>query len=76
MEAAARDPAFLELYDSVMARFDVELSKGSNWCGEENIDKLHGQIAYFSAEYAIHNSLPIYAWWLGGFGGRYLQRGI
>jgi glycogen phosphorylase len=69
MEAAARDPAFLELYDSVMARFDVELSKGSNWCGEENIDKLHGQIAYFSAEYAIHNSLPIYAGGLGVLAG-------
>jgi starch phosphorylase len=69
LEAAARDPAFLELYDAVMQKFDDEMSKGHDWCGQTNPDKPAGQIAYFSAEYAIHNSLPIYAGGLGVLAG-------
>ncbi len=69
LESAARDPAFLELYDSVMPKFDADMSKGRDWCGQTNPDKLGGQIAYFSAEYAIHNSLPIYAGGLGALAG-------
>lgn len=69
LEAAARDPAFLELYDAVMQKFDDEMSKGHEWCGEANPAKPAGPIAYFSAEYAIHNSLPIYAGGLGVLAG-------
>jgi starch phosphorylase len=69
LEAAARDPAFLELYDAVMQKFDAEMSRGQEWCGQENPDKPNGPIAYFSAEYAIHNSLPIYAGGLGVLAG-------
>ncbi len=69
LEAAARDPSFLELYDSVMPKFDAEISKGHEWCGGTNIANPAGPIAYFSAEYAIHNSLPIYAGGLGVLAG-------
>jgi starch phosphorylase len=69
LEAAARDPGFLELYDTVMPKFDEEMSRGHDWCGQTNPEKPNGQIAYFSAEYAIHNSLPIYAGGLGVLAG-------
>ena len=69
LEEAARDPVFLELYDMVMSMFDKEMAKGHNWCGETNPGKPNGKIAYFSAEYAIHNSLPIYAGGLGVLAG-------
>jgi starch phosphorylase len=69
LEAAARDPSFLELYDSVLARFDEVINKESDWCGQNRPEKPKGQIAYFSAEYAIHNSLPIYAGGLGVLAG-------
>ena len=69
LELAARDPAFLELYDSVMAKFDTYMTGDLSWCGKEQIDKFDGTIAYFSAEYAIHNSLPIYAGGLGVLAG-------
>jgi starch phosphorylase len=69
IEAAARDPVFLELYDMVMAKFDDEMSRPQNWCGQTAIGKPGGQVAYFSAEYAIHNSLPIYAGGLGVLAG-------
>lgn len=69
LEAAARDPAFLELYDAVMQKFDGEMSRGQEWCDQTPPDKPNGPIAYFSAEYAIHNSLPIYAGGLGVLAG-------
>ena len=34
LESAAKDPAFLELYDSVIMKFDTYLSSKKNWCGE------------------------------------------
>lgn len=67
LKSAARDPAFLELYDSVMQKFDHEMSGKDTWWNKEKISEQ--QIAYFSAEYAIHNSLPIYAGGLGVLAG-------
>ena len=69
LEAAARDPGFLELYDTVMAKFDQEMTREHSWCGETTPDVPNGPVAYFSAEYAIHNSLPIYAGGLGVLAG-------
>jgi starch phosphorylase len=69
LESAARDPAFLKLYDTTMSKFDAEMSKGCDWCGQTSPGKPGGKIAYFSAEYAIHNSLPIYAGGLGALAG-------
>ena len=69
LEAASRDPAFLELYDTVMANFDEEMMRAHEWCGKAGMDTPRGQIAYFSAEYAIHYSLPIYAGGLGVLAG-------
>ncbi|MGZ4851317.1 MAG: alpha-glucan family phosphorylase, partial [Candidatus Bathyarchaeia archaeon] len=69
LEVAARDPVFLEFYDMVMSKFDAEMSRDSDWCGQTSPGKPNGQIAYFSAEYAIHNSLPIYAGGLGVLAG-------
>ncbi|MEJ2272564.1 MAG: DUF3417 domain-containing protein, partial [Candidatus Bathyarchaeota archaeon] len=69
LESAARDLAFLELYDSVMQKFDIEMSGETTWWYKEKLLEHRKQIAYFSAEYAIHNSLPIYAGGLGVLAG-------
>jgi starch phosphorylase len=69
LEEASRDPAFLELYDAVMSKFDQEMTGSHDWCGQTNPGMPNGKIAYFSAEYAIHNSLPIYAGGLGVLAG-------
>lgn len=61
LQAAATDPAFLDLYDSVMSAFDAEMSALSTWLTTNHPNLLHGPVAYFSMEYAIHNSIPIYA---------------
>jgi starch phosphorylase len=69
LEAAATDPAFLNLYDSVMSAFDAEMSAKDSWFATKYPNVLDGPIAYFSMEFAIHNSLPIYAGGLGVLAG-------
>ena len=69
LEAAAVDPRFLSLYDSVMWHYDTDMSAGNTWFATKYYRPLSGPIAYFSAEYATHNSLPIYAGGLGILAG-------
>jgi starch phosphorylase len=69
LEAAATDPAFLNLYDSVMSAFDAEISAKDSWFATRYPNVLDGPVAYFSMEFAIHNSLPIYAGGLGVLAG-------
>ncbi|MBI2853437.1 MAG: alpha-glucan family phosphorylase [Chloroflexi bacterium] len=69
LQAAASDPAFLELYDSVMRQFDTDMSSEKTWFSQIHPARLSGPVAYFSAEFAIHGSLPIYAGGLGVLAG-------
>jgi starch phosphorylase len=69
LEAAAGDPAFLSLYDAAISAFDSEKKDGVSWCSIEHPGAFPGPIAYFSMEFAIHNSLPIYAGGLGVLAG-------
>ena len=69
LESAANDPAFISLYDSVMASFDADISAQDTWFATKYPEALPGPIAYFSMEFAIHNSLPIYAGGLGILAG-------
>ncbi len=69
LEAAAADPAFLSLYDTAIAAFDSEKKDGNSWYNLNHAGAFTGPIAYFSMEFAIHNSLPIYAGGLGVLAG-------
>lgn len=61
----AQDPEFLTLYDQVLGEFRAHL-------GGEPLD-FPGTVAYFSAEFGIHVSLPIYAGGLGVLAGDTLK---
>jgi len=69
LQAAATNPSFLELYDSVISSLDTDLSSSSPFLDTEYPSLLSRPTAYFSMEYAIHNSLPIYAGGLGILAG-------
>jgi len=69
LKAAAADPEFIALYDSVMAAFDADMSSQDTWFDNKYPDKLTGPVGYFSMEFAIHNSIPIYAGGLGVLAG-------
>jgi starch phosphorylase len=68
-DRAAQDPDWLRAYDSALARLDDARSARNTWA-QQNFPELEGQsIAYFSAEFALHQSLPIYAGGLGVLAG-------
>jgi starch phosphorylase len=69
LEAAATDPAFLSLYDAAISAFDNERKDGNSWYAATHAGTFPGPIAYFSMEFAIHHSLPIYAGGLGVLAG-------
>lgn len=69
LAAAASDPDFLSLYDSVVSAFDARMSDRNSWFATHHPGSLQGPVAYFSMEFAIHNSLPIYAGGLGVLAG-------
>jgi len=69
LQTAVTDPSFLTLYNSVMSAFDTDISNSNTWFDINYPALLNGPVAYFSMEYAIHNSLPIYAGGLGILAG-------
>jgi glycogen phosphorylase len=69
LQSAAEDPIVLNLYDSVIAAFDLEMKSANSWYSTRRIYSLDNSVAYFSMEFALHNSLPIYAGGLGILAG-------
>ncbi len=68
LEALAQDPSFLSQYDRVVAAFDTDLADGHLWFRGE-YPELRQPVAYFSAEFGLHGSLPIYSGGLGVLSG-------
>jgi starch phosphorylase len=66
---AAEDPAFLERYDEVVHRFGLLSEREGTWYADRYAELLNKPIAYFSAEFALHRSLPIYSGGLGVLAG-------
>jgi starch phosphorylase len=64
----AEDPSFLQWYDAVVEEFDLYMKNEQTWYRGQYPDK-SGRIAYFSAEFGVHNSLPIYSGGLGILAG-------
>jgi starch phosphorylase len=69
LEQRAKDPAFLELFDRVVRRFDALSDRNGTWFASRYPELLNRPIAYFSAEFALHRSLPIYSGGLGVLAG-------
>jgi glycogen phosphorylase len=69
LEKAARDADFLTVYDAAIADFDREMPATNTWFANRQSDRLNGPVAFFSPEFALHSSLPIYAGGLGILAG-------
>jgi starch phosphorylase len=68
------DAAFLTEYHDVLAGFDHYMANGSgHWFQQRYADKLSGPIAYFCAEYGLHESLGIYSGGLGVLAGDHMK---
>ena len=69
LERAANDPKFLSRYDAAISAMDANRSsKGTWWDHTVGTDPSRA-VAYFSAEFALHQTLPIYAGGLGVLAG-------
>jgi len=69
LDRALRDPEWLASYDAALARLDAARAAHNTWI-ESHFPEIGARsIAYFSAEFALHQSLPIYAGGLGVLAG-------
>lgn len=73
LTAASKDPVFLEAYDRLMKEFDAYIQPKSTWFSEKYPNLTSKQIAYFSFEFGLHESLPVYAGGLGILSGDHLK---
>ena len=73
LEAAAVDPAYLRQYDEVLASLDRYLAAKDTWFARTYPDAKGETIAYFSAEFGLHESLPIYSGGLGVLAGDHVK---
>jgi starch phosphorylase len=70
LEQAAQDKTYLENYDRILAEFDAYMHPDTpNWFKTAHPDFADKYIAYFSAEFGLHEALPIYSGGLGILSG-------
>jgi starch phosphorylase len=69
LEAAAADDSFVRLYERAIAALDDARLAKNTWWSTRFPESTRAAIAYFSAEFALHQSLPIYAGGLGVLAG-------
>lgn len=69
----ARDDAFQTRLAEVVASFDDYLTSTGTWWEEHHADAAPGGIVYFSAEFGVHESLPIYSGGLGVLAGDHVK---
>ncbi len=68
------DPGFMAEARETIGRFDAYLANGSDhWFHRQHASALRGPIAYFCAEYGIHESLGIYSGGLGVLAGDHMK---
>ncbi|MFH1931967.1 MAG: alpha-glucan family phosphorylase [Pseudomonadota bacterium] len=73
LESAASDPDYLRHYDDVLLQFKKDIERETSPFLENISDSETYTIAYFSAEYGLHHSLPFYAGGLGFLAGDYIK---
>lgn len=65
----AEDPSYLRQYSAVMKLFDEYRANGRSWFSTQHAASIKNVIAYFSAEFGLHTSIPIYSGGLGILAG-------
>jgi starch phosphorylase len=69
LHSVANDPDFMRWYTKVMMQFDKAMDFDGSWFNQRYDDLTNEKIAYFSFEFGMHNSLPIYSGGLGILSG-------
>ncbi len=69
LERATKRASWLALYDAAVAGLDQARAAHQTWWLDKFQELPRRPVAYFSAEFALHQSLPIYAGGLGVLAG-------
>lgn len=72
-ETMIRDRYFLERYDRTVREFDAYMKAPETWTTQKYPQLTNEEIAYFSFEYGLHESLMVYAGGLGVLSGDHLK---
>jgi starch phosphorylase len=67
------DRYFLDHYDRIIRAFDEYMKSRDSWYTREHPQYINQPIAYFSTEFGLHETLPIYAGGLGVLSGDHLK---
>ncbi|MBV6452755.1 MAG: Glycogen phosphorylase [Anaerolineales bacterium] len=70
---AASDKDYLALYDEVFAAFDSYFADIKTWTHRTHPEFDSRPVAYFSMEFGLHETLPIYSGGLGVLAGDHLK---
>jgi starch phosphorylase len=70
--AAAENLDYVARYDAVIAKLDEYMSSRSTWFLQAH-PEMKGPVAYFSFEFGLHESIPIYSGGLGVLAGDHVK---
>ena len=73
LNEVAQDSQYLSLYDKVFVEFDDYLSNEGTWSARTHPELTSSPIAYFSMEFGLHETLPIYSGGLGVLAGDHMK---
>lgn len=73
LQACADDPDFVALYGAVRSSLSGLASDEGTWFRQQHGGVDGGPVAYFCAEFAVHDSIPIYSGGLGILAGDHLK---
>ena len=73
LEKASKDLLFLREYDRIAENFDKYINSKNTWFANKYPENKNDLIAYFSAEYGLDETIPIYSGGLGILSGDHLK---
>ncbi len=73
IEMAAKDDKFIKEYNKVVKNFDDYMTSKDTWFNKKYSENKNDLIAYFSAEYGLDQTIPIYSGGLGILSGDHLK---
>ena len=73
LNAVTYDLFYMETYQRVMNKFDNYMNEEDTWFKEKHAELKNWPIAYFSSEFGLHETLPIYAGGLGVLSGDHVK---
>ena len=73
LEAVSKDLIFLHEYDKCVENFEDYMNSKDTWFANKYPDNKDDLIAYFSAEYGLDETIPIYSGGLGILSGDHLK---